>query len=140
MADEDAYSEAAGILRAKRDASLCGYCRDELGVLIESVEALSEIDSNVARLVVAEAQAERSEHLQGTRGRLMELRDKSREMAGLSREVAGPSYGGGLLRIRDVVASAREGALGAIPRPLGFLNDMRGVENVRRTGPAKDHR
>ncbi len=134
MTDPVEYLRQAKLsLDQYRGASRCGYCKDQVGIVVDGLEALIETDANLRVILERKLDHPGVTALASVRDEFTQARDASRRLAGRLEEAREkrPERSTALnLGFREIPRSLRESVRDIVPRP-GIL-PMRRPRHVRR--------
>ncbi len=131
MTDPVEYLRQAKLsLDQYREASRCGYCREQVGIVVDGLEALIETDANLRVILERKLDHPGVTALASVRDEFTQARDASRQLAGRIEE-GRPGRSTVLnLGFREIPRSLRESVRDIVPRP-GILAKRR-PKHVRR--------
>ena len=116
-----------------REASRCGYCKDQVGIVVDGLEALIETDANLRVILEQKLDHPGVAELPRVRDEFTQARDASRRLASrLEDNLEGQRGKSRALNLgfREIPRTLRESMRDIVPRP-GILPSRR-PRHVRR--------
>jgi hypothetical protein len=121
--------EARKALADYRDKSICGYCREYAGTMIDTLDAMIEIDKNMEQIVAAKLNHPKMAAMPSLNKTMQGLKQKSDEMlngvgapSGSAGRRATPGGGFGL---KGMAREMRNDIMFMVPRPASFLQSAK---------------
>ena len=116
-----------------REASRCGYCKDQVGIVVDGLEALIETDANLRVILEQKLDHPGVAALPRVRDEFTQARDASRRLASRLEDNLEGQRGNSRalnLGLREIPRTLRESVRDIVPRP-GILPSRR-PRHVRR--------
>lgn len=111
-------TDARKALNDYREKSLCGYCREYAGTMIDTLDAMIDIDKNMEQIVATKMNHPKMASMPSLSKTMQGLRQKSGEMLNGTENAkrAGGISGRGL-GLRDMAKDMRGNIGSIVPRP-----------------------
>lgn len=110
--------EARKALIDYRDKSLCGYCREYASTMIDTLDAMIDIDKNMEQIVATKMNHPKMATMPALNKTMQGLRQKSSEMLNGTPDTRGAGrIAGSGLGLRDMAKDMRNSIGSIVPRP-----------------------
>lgn len=126
MMGRDDLAGAREALQKYREKSLCGYCREYADTMIDTLDAMVDIDKNMEGIVMAKMGHPKMSSMPQLSETMRGLREKSAEMLrGETGERRRDARNGGIFGFREMARGTANDIRDIVPRPAYMLKGRR---------------